>query len=115
MPVEMPIPVVRKGWGDNSMSSTWSGDRAFMVDLSVGGSTGPTVDPTIQSFVISGNSATLTWDSETGVTYTILNKSSLGSGSWVEVKTDIAGAGSSTTDSVDLSGETKEFFKVEGN
>ncbi len=75
---------------------------------------GPSVNPDIQSFAASGGSVSLTWNSEVGVTYTIMHKSSLTDG-WTPVKSDIAGGDPTTTDSVSMSGADQEFFSIEGN
>jgi hypothetical protein len=89
-----------------------TGDRTFLVALT-GPAVGPTVTPNIQSIVVSGGSATLVWDSESGINYGILSKSGLAGGSWVEV-TNVAGTGASTMATVPAVSD-QEFFKIEGN
>ena len=75
---------------------------------------GPSVNPDIRAISVVGNSVILQWDSESGATYSILQKSSL-TGAWSPVKTGIAGDGTSTSDSVPVSGDDQEFFRIEGN
>lgn len=76
---------------------------------------GPTVNPDIQSFGVSDGTATLTWASEDGITYSILHKTNLTDSAWTPAKTGISSEGTNTTDSVNLSGEGQEFFSIEGN
>ncbi len=85
-------------------------DRTFLINLTP---TGPTVVPDIQSIVISGGSATLTWQSEIGASYGVMSKSSLTAGSWTAV-TNVSGAGASTMATVPAA-SSKEFFRIEGN
>ncbi len=74
------------------------------------------IDPyNITSIVVSGGNATLTWASQSGVTYSILHKSTLTGATWLPVKTGIDSAGDGTTsDSVAVSGDAAEFFKIQG-
>ena len=76
---------------------------------------GPTLDPDIQSIIVSGGTVTLEWLSELGVTYSIMQKTSMADSDWTAVKTDIAGGESNTVDSVSVSGVDQEFFIIEGN
>ena len=99
--------------GDNILTAR-SGDRAFMIELAPSTGGGPTVVPNIVSFAVSGGTASLTWDSETGVTYTILNASGLDDSTWTEVTNGIPGAGARTGVSVPAVLD-QEFFKVQGN
>ena len=75
--------------------------------------TGSSLQPDIQSISVADGTVTLRWTSENGATYSIMQKSSLG-GSWTAVKTGISGSDSSTTDSVDVSGDDQEFFQIQG-
>ncbi len=79
-----------------------------------GGPVGPTIDPDILSFSVSGGMANLMWKSEAGINYNILSKSSLTDG-WTTKKAGVASGGTSTTDSVSISGGSQEFFRIEGN
>ncbi|MBN2783675.1 MAG: hypothetical protein JXR25_02515 [Pontiellaceae bacterium] len=76
-------------------------------------STGATLEPVIQSIVVSGGTVQLLWTSESGATYSIMKKSSL-TGAWSAAKTGISGGESTTSDSVDASGDDQEFFRIEG-
>lgn len=75
---------------------------------------GLTVDPDIQMISLSGGTATLTWDSESSGTYSILHKAALSDAEWTDVKTGITGGESITTDSVPVSGADTEFFRIRG-
>lgn len=76
----------------------------------------PTVDPDIQSISVADGMATLTWNSEVTVTYTILHKTNVQQdATWTPVKTGIGGGNPTATDSVPLSGADTEFFRIEGN
>ncbi len=95
-----------------------SGDANFPVAINAyvlrqTTASGPTVAPNISSFSIAGGSATLTWDSETGVNYGVMSKSSLTGGTWTEV-TNVPGAGASSMATIPA-GSSQEFFRIEGN
>lgn len=75
---------------------------------------GPTVDPDIQSIAVSGGSATLTWTSESGVTYSILSKSALTDATWSTNKAGIASAGDGTTSDSVTAGADAEFYQIKG-
>lgn len=77
-------------------------------------SVGPTVDPDIESIVMSAGSALLTWTSESGVTYTIMSKTALTDPTWTTNKSGIASAGDGTTsDSVTATADA-EFYQIKG-
>ncbi|MBN2163130.1 MAG: hypothetical protein JXR25_02570 [Pontiellaceae bacterium] len=73
-----------------------------------------TLNPDITSLSISGGQATLIWKSEAGGIYTIQHKSTL-TGPWADLKSGISGGSPTTTDSVDVSGGSQEFFQIKGN
>ena len=75
-----------------------------------------TVDPfNVTSVTLSGDTATLIWESQNGITYSILRKSSLTSGSWETVASGIASDGDGTTaESVAVGGADAEFYQVQG-
>jgi hypothetical protein len=100
------------GFGSDNLDTVWDGDRTFLVDLSIPGAS---VVPEIQSLSIADDSATLVWDSEPGVTYRILRRSAMSSGDWTEAKAGIEGTGETTVDSVSLTGQNHEFYRIEGN
>ena len=105
-----------KGYGGDALTTSWAGDHTFLIDLSLGsggGGGGPTVEPNITLFSVSGGSTMLTWESETGVNYGVMKKTDLSSGSWTEV-TNVAGAGASTSVTVPAESD-REFFMIEGN
>lgn len=62
------------------------------------------LDPfTVVSIAVSGGTATLTWESEAGATYTILSKTRLTDASWSTAKDGISSTGDTTTsDSVSV-------------
>lgn len=93
----------------NSTDGGWSGLQIAEVS-----STGPTMDPDIQSITVSGGSVSLQWISELGVKYSIMRKTSLTDPSWTAVKTDIDGGDPTTSDSVLVSGSNEEFYSIEG-
>ncbi len=78
-----------------------------------GGPGGPTVDPDIMYVSVSEGMASLMWNSETGVTYSVMSKSSLTDPSWTAL-TNVPGAGATTWASVPASAD-QGFFSVEGN
>ena len=92
---------------DSQLYRTWYEGIGYEAAVS-------TMNPDIVSLSISGNTATLTWKSEEGGTYTIQHKSAL-TEPWSDVKSGISGANPATTDSVDVSGENQEFFQIKGN
>ncbi len=75
---------------------------------------GPGVSPDIQTMVISGGMASLRWDSEYGISYRIMHKTSLKASTWTEVTNGITGVGTTTSVSVPAS-SSQEFFKIEGH
>ncbi len=85
--------------------------NAYVLRRITGG--GPTVTPNIASYSISSGSATLIWDSETGVNYGVMSKSSLTGGTWTEV-TNVPGAGASSMATIPV-GSNHGFFRIEGN
>ncbi len=113
----------RNGTGESlstflTKSSVGQSDRsAAFDDLYVydgSSNAGATVNPDIQSFVISGDQVTLTWTSESVGTYRVLRKTELSGGSWTPVATGIAGGESSTTTNVTVSGAAAEFYMIDG-
>lgn len=74
---------------------------------------GPSSDPVIQSIIVAGGNATLTWTSEFGPTYSIMQRDALPLGDWTPVATGIVGEAGTTTYAVPVSGENQEFFRVE--
>ncbi len=85
-------------------------DRTFLLEMTP---TGPTLRPNIQTIVVSGGSATLIWQSEFGVDYSVMSKGSLTAGSWTAV-TNVSGTGGSTMATV-TAASTEEFFRIEAN
>ncbi len=84
-----------------------------LVKRGTGGPVGPTIDPDIMSMSVSGGMAYLMWNSETGVTYSVMSKTGLTDPSWTEVTT-VPGAGATTSASVPA-GLSQEFYMIEGN
>ncbi len=72
-----------------------------------------TMNPTIMNLSVSGGTAILMWESESGGNYTIQHKTTL-TGPWSDVKTGIVGESPMTTDSVSLGGGNQEFFQIKG-
>ncbi|MBN2162109.1 MAG: hypothetical protein JXR25_15635 [Pontiellaceae bacterium] len=70
-------------------------------------------NPDITNFSVSGGTATLIWSSELGGNYTIQHKASL-TDPWSDAKTGIPAGGVTTMDSVSVSGDNQEFFRVKG-
>ena len=92
--------------GDNS--NVWYDGIGYQA------ATGAALEPVIQSIMVSEGTVQLRWSSESGATYSILQKSQLDGGTWTAVKTGIAGGDPTTTDSVSVSGDDEEFFRIEG-
>ncbi len=84
----------------------------FAVKGTISGG-GPTVIPDITnvSLTAGGTSLTLMWNSEEGVLYNILSKTTLGS-SWTINQSGIVGSAGSTSYSVPV-GSTQEYFAIE--
>ncbi|MBN2161984.1 MAG: hypothetical protein JXR25_16035 [Pontiellaceae bacterium] len=99
--------------GNIAIQSSYSCAFQLVMRGEGGGPVGPTIDPTIKSFSVSGDMIHLYWDSENDVTYSVKSKSNLRGGAWVTV-TNVPGAGATTSTTVPLSGDT-EFFMIEGN
>ena len=99
--------------GNIAIQSSYSCAYQLVMRGEGGGPVGPTIDPTIKSFSVSGDMVHLYWDSENDVTYSVKSKSNLRGGAWVTV-TNVPGAGATTSTTVPLSGDT-EFFMIEGN
>jgi len=76
---------------------------------------GASFDPEITDVSVSGGNVTLTWTSETVATYSILHKTNLTDAVWSPVKTGIAGGDPTTTDSVPVSGASREYFMIQGH
>lgn len=71
------------------------------------------IDPNIIAMAVSGGNVMLTWDSETGRTYSIQHKTNLTDSVWMDAKTGISGSAPTTSDSVPASGADTEFFRIE--
>jgi hypothetical protein len=99
-----------------STAPTGAGDAGFcdydyfIVDYTP--AVGVTVIPTVTAISISGSTVSLTWDSETGVSYDVLSKAALTDPTWATKATGISGAGASTSTDVTGSG-TEEFYTIE--
>ena len=71
------------------------------------------IDPNIRSIEYADGMVILLWDSESGVAYSVLNKSELGASSWNVLTNDISGAGDSTSTTVPAT-SSAGFYMIKG-
>ena len=102
-----------------SVNPGWTGDATGFIDVdyltlkeTAAAPVGPTVIPTVTGISVSGSTVSLTWDSETGVSYNVLGKTALSNLTWATKATAVPGAGASTSTDVTGSG-TEEFYTIE--
>lgn len=84
---------------------------SFVVDYTVPAGGDPVV-PNITDFSVSGSTVSLTWDSESGISYNVLSKSDLTDPTWTTNLGGVLGAGATTSTNLTGSG-TEEFYKIE--
>ena len=86
----------------------WGGIAGIQV---VNTATGPSVNPVIQSIVVSGGSATLTFASESSASYTVQSKAALTDATWVDKQVVASPSDGTTSEPVTITGDV-EFYRI---
>lgn len=72
------------------------------------------VNPNIQSLAVMGGSATLTWASERGATYSIQSKTTLAELNWTTKQSGIVSEGDESTTETVTASSGSEFYRIKG-
>lgn len=87
--------------------------RTVLARATCSGPTGPDSDvPVVQSVVLNGESATITWSGKAGVTYKLQSKAAVTDTSWTDVPGTVTATGATVTKTDAVGVNPKRFYRV---